>query len=98
MFLGKAIEPWEMLLFSQQQVAEIESSSESLSGIFYRTVDKLIQEDSFRIQTTGTAITGVKFVNSNGFREDLSAELENNAALTFTVKRDSDVNSPFLSR
>ncbi|MDX2368258.1 MAG: exo 1,3/1,4-beta-D-glucan glucohydrolase [Colwellia sp.] len=93
-FLGKAIDPWEMLLFSQQQEAEIESSSESLSGIFYRTVDKLIQEDSFRIQTTGTASTGVKFVNSNGFREDLSAELENNAALTFTVKRDSDVNSP----
>jgi beta-glucosidase len=33
-------------------------------------------------------------VSSNGFREDLSAELENNAALTFTVKRDSEVNSP----
>jgi len=93
-FLGKAIEPWEMLLFSQQHEVEIESSSQSLSGILYRTVDKQIQEDSFRLQTTGTASTGVKFVNTNGFREDLSAELESNAALTFTVKRDSDVNSP----
>jgi beta-glucosidase len=93
-FVGQAIEPWEMLLFSQQQEIEIESSSQSLPGILYRTVDKEIQEDSFRLQTTGVTSSGIKFVNSNGFREDLSAELEKNAALTFTVKRDSDVNFP----
>lgn len=93
-FVGQAIEPWKMRLFSQQQEIEIESSSQSLPGILYRTVDKEIQEDSFRLQTTGVTSSGIKFVSSNGFREDLSAELENNAALTFTVKRDSDVNSP----
>lgn len=93
-FVGQAIEPWKMRLFSQQQEIEIESSSQSLPGILYRTVDKEIQEDSFRLQTTGVTSSGIKFVSSNGFREDLSAELENNAALTFTVKRDSEVNSP----
>lgn len=93
-FVGQAIEPWEIRLFSQQQEIEIESSSQSLPGILYRTVDKEIQEDSFRLQTTGVTSSGIKFVSSNGFREDLSAELENNAALTFTVKRDSEVNSP----
>ena len=93
-FVGQALEPWKIRLFSQQQEREIESSSQSLPGILYRTVDKEIQEDSFRLQTTGVASSGIKFVSSNGFREDLSAELENNAALTFTVKRDSDVNSP----
>jgi beta-glucosidase len=93
-FLGKAIAPWKMLLFSQQQSIEIESSSESLKGIFYRTVDKEIQEDSFRLKTTGAASAGVKFINSNGFREDLTSELEKNSALTFSVKRDSDINTP----
>ncbi|AOW78970.1 beta-glucosidase [Colwellia sp. PAMC 20917] len=93
-FLGKAIAPWKMLLFSQQQNIEIESSSESLKGISYRTVDKEIQEDSFRLKTTGAASAGVKFINSNGFREDLTSELEKNAALTFSVKRDSDINAP----
>ncbi|TWX52611.1 glycoside hydrolase family 3 protein [Colwellia hornerae] len=93
-FLGKAIAPWSMLLFSQQQNIEIESSSESLAGIFYRTVDKDIQEDSFRLKTTGAATAGVKFINTNGFREDLSKELQMNAALTFSVKRDSDINAP----
>jgi beta-glucosidase len=93
-FLGKAIAPWKMLLFSQQQNIEIESSSVSLKGISYRTVDKEIQEDSFRLRTTGAASAGVKFINSNGFREDLTSELEKNAALTFSVKRDSDINAP----
>lgn len=93
-FLGKAIAPWKMLLFSQQQNIEIESSSESLKGISYRTVDKEIQEDSFRLKTTGAASAGVKFINSNGFREDLTSELEKNADLTFSVKRDSDINAP----
>ena len=93
-FLGKAIAPWKMLLFSQQQNIEIESSSESLKGISYRTVDKEIQEDSFRLKTTGAASAGVKFINSNGFREDLTSELEKNADLTFSVKRDSDINTP----
>jgi beta-glucosidase len=93
-FVGQAIDPWEMLLFSQEKVIEIESSTESLAGIIYRTVDKEVQEDSFRLKTTGQVSAGVKFINSNGFREDLSAELEKNAALTFTVKRESDIKSP----
>jgi beta-glucosidase len=93
-FVGKAIEPWEMVLFDQDQVIEIESSSESLSGVAYRTVDKDIQEDSFRLQTTGKINAGIKFIHRNGLRKDLSFEHEKNAALTFTVKRDSDINTP----
>jgi beta-glucosidase len=93
-FLGQAIAPWEMLLVSQEQTAEIDSNSKMLPGISYRTVDKNVQEDSFRLETSGTANAGVKFITDNGFREDLSAELERNAFLTFSVKRDSKVNQP----
>nr|BAU61809.1 beta-glucosidase [Colwellia sp. D5] len=93
-FVGQAIEPWEMQLFSQEQYIEIETSSESLSGIAYRAVDKYIQEDSFRLQTTGKSNAGIKFIHGNGFNKDLSFELEQNASLTFSVKRDSDINTP----
>ncbi len=93
-FLGKAISPWEMLLVSQDHTTEIDSNSKRLAGISYRTVDKNVQEDSFRLETSGTENVGIKFISSNGFREDLSAELERNALLTFTVKRDSAIVQP----
>lgn len=91
-FLGKAVAPWKMMLVSQDQVTEIDSNSKWLPSISYRTVDKKVQEDSFRLETSGSELVGVKFISGNGFREDLSAELERNALLTFTVKRDSEVN------
>ncbi len=93
-FLGKAIAPWKMLLVSQDRTTEIDTNSKRLPGISYRTVDRSVQEDSFRFETTGTANAGVKFINNNGFREDLSAELERNALLTFSVKRESKVEQP----
>ena len=93
-FLGKAVAPWKMLLVSQERTTEIDSNSKRLSGISYRTVDKSVQEDSFRLETSGTKNTGIKFISRNGFREDLSAELERNAFLTFSVKRDSAIVQP----
>jgi beta-glucosidase len=78
-FKGKAVEPWKMLLVSEQQATEINANSKSLPGISYRTVDKLVQEDSFRLESTGNKNVGVKFISGNGFREDLSSELERNA-------------------
>ncbi|MFT6900911.1 MAG: beta-glucosidase [Colwellia sp.] len=93
-FKGKAVEPWKMLLVSEQQATEINANSKSLPGISYRTVDKLVQEDSFRLESTGNKNVGVKFISGNGFREDLSSELERNATLTFTVLRDSNIVQP----
>lgn len=57
-------------------------------------MDKEIQEDSFRLQTTGKSNAGLKFIHGYGFNKDLSFELEQNASLTFSVKRDSDINTP----
>jgi beta-glucosidase len=93
-FKGKAVEPWKMLLVSEQQAIEINANSKSLPGISYRTVDKLVQEDSFRLESAGNKNVGVKFISGNGFREDLSSELERNATLTFSVLRDSNIVQP----
>ncbi|GHE76823.1 glycoside hydrolase family 3 protein [Thalassotalea profundi] len=97
-FAGKVVAPWQMLLVSEQDQAVIDSNSKTLSGITYRTVDKNVQEDAFRIVLDGSVNAGIRFINSNGFREDLSSELENNAAMVLSIKRESDISAPvFIS-
>ena len=83
-----------MFLSSEQQSFELRSNSGKLPGITYRTVDKVVQEDAFRLDTTGTAKTGVVF--SSSFSEDLGFELEQNSALVITVKRDSSITAPVV--
>lgn len=95
-FTGKVVKPWQMVLTSDQQEAVIQSNSQSLPGISYRTVDKEVQEDAFRIKLEGNANASVKFISENGVSEDLSSELGRNSALRLTIKRDSDINSPIL--
>ncbi|SEL44670.1 exo-1,4-beta-glucosidase [Colwellia chukchiensis] len=91
-FNGKTAKPWRMFLTSAQQSVELRSSSASLTGIDYRTVDKVVQEDAFRLKTQGGTEAGVVF--SSSFREDLAFELEQNSVLLMTVKPDSDITSP----
>jgi len=93
-FSGQVAKPWRMFLSSEQQSFELRSNSGKLPGIAYRTVDKVVQEDAFRLDTTGTAKTGVVF--SSSFSEDLGFELEQNSALVITVKRDSSITAPVV--
>ena len=93
-FSGQVAKPWRMFLSSEQQSIELRSNSGKLPGIAYRTVDKVVQEDAFRLDTTGTAKTGVVF--SSSFSEDLGFELEQNSALVITVKRDSSITEPVV--
>lgn len=88
-FSGKVVTPWRMFLTSDNQSSELLSNSGALTGIAYRTIDKKVQEDAFRIKTTGKAKSGVSF-NSN-FSEDLSFEIEQNSSLVMMVKRDNDI-------
>jgi beta-glucosidase len=87
-------EPWQIQLTSNKEDVAITSSSKTLTGIEYRTIDKVIQEDAFKITTDGSHVAGIKLISSNGFREDLSAEIENKSALIFTLKRDYPVKTP----
>jgi beta-glucosidase len=91
-FSGKVTKPWRMFLTSAQQSSELKSNSATLPGVVYRTVDKVVQEDAFRIETDGSSKAGVIF--SSSFREDLSFELEQNSALVMTVKRAGNISKP----
>ncbi len=90
-FNGKVQKPWEMRLTANEQEVTISSSAQALPGIRYRTVDKIIQEDAFKLIIDGSTEASVKFISGNGFREDLSGEQENNAVLILTLKRDKPV-------
>jgi len=91
-FSGKVVKPWRMFLASNQQSSELTSNSVALAGVAYRTVDKVVQEDAFRIETKGNERAGITF--SSSFREDLSFELVQKSALVMTVKRQGTINKP----
>jgi beta-glucosidase len=89
-FAGKVAKPWSMFLTSNMQSSELQSNSATLPGAIYRTVDKVVQEDAFRLETNSSAKAGILF--SSIFREDLSFELEQNSALVMTVKREANIS------
>ena len=93
-FSGKVDKPWRMFLTSNQQSTELTSNSAALTGGTYRTVDKIVQEDAFRLETNGSERAGVIF--SSSFREDLSFELVKNSALVITMKRQGVINKPVV--
>ena len=89
-FAGKVVKPWRMFLTSNTQTSELLSNSGALPGATYRTIDKVVQEDAFRLETNGREKAGISF--SSSFREDLSFELEQKSALVMTLMRDSDIS------
>jgi len=95
-FNGKVTSPWQMRLTANEQEVTISSSAQALPGIEYRTVDKLIQEDAFKLTIDGSTEAGIKFISGNGFREDLSSEQEHNAALILTLKRHQAAIRPVI--
>ena len=89
-FAGKVVKPWRMFLTSNTETSELLSNSGALPGATYRTIDKVVQEDAFRLETNGREKAGISF--SSSFREDLSFELEQKSALVMTLMRDSDIS------
>jgi beta-glucosidase len=77
---------WLLWLFSDNKEIAVSSNTHFLEGIKYRTVDKKIQEDAFKITLDGDVNSGVKIVSKSNFREDLRANLESESALQFSVK------------
>lgn len=94
LFTGIVNKRWSMVLTSAQEEVVIDSSSKSLEGINYRTVDKDVQEDAFRLISEGKASAGLKFVSVNDSEVGLNAELTNASGVSITVKRDSDISQP----
>ena len=90
-FSGAIAKPWQLFLTSAEQAILVKSSSLSLPGIAYRTVDKNVQEDAFRITLDGSENAGVRFTTKSLSSEDLSSLQQAQSALVVSLKRESDV-------
>lgn len=90
-FAGAVAKPWQLFLTSSQQELVVKSSSLSLPGIAYRTVDRNVQEDAFRIALNGDTNAGVRFTTKSLSSEDLLSLQQAQSALMVSVKRESDV-------
>lgn len=95
-FAGTPMKPWQLILWSGKQKKAIESNSALLPGIVYRTVDKEVQEDAFRVQLTGKHKAGIQFSAPSGETADLAMTPIMSSALVFTVKRESDIAAPVI--
>ncbi|WP_372770907.1 exo 1,3/1,4-beta-D-glucan glucohydrolase [Pseudoalteromonas sp.] len=86
---GEVKKPWQAWVFSGDNSEQIMSSTISLDGINYRTIDKVIQEDARKISITGEKPAGLRFASKSHFREDLSILVSDKTQLVFDVKMDS---------
>jgi len=93
-FKGKVVAPWQAILTSENQAAAIVSKSIALPGINFRTVDKQVQEDAFRIELDGSKYAGVQFNHKAKDSDRLSSGLITHSRLLLNIKRDSEVISP----
>lgn len=95
-FKGKAFAPWQMRLFSGANNQAVMSSSIALSGLEYRTVDRHIQEDAFKLVWNGQESAGMQFVSKSWFREDLSQLHASDFALVIELMRDGIADKPVI--
>ncbi|GHF78001.1 glycoside hydrolase family 3 protein [Thalassotalea marina] len=86
LFNGQVPAPWQMQLLLNNQVQTINSSTEQLANLNFRTIDRFVQEDAVKLSANEMKTSGVQLMTGNGFREDLSSYLESDFSLTFAVK------------
>ncbi|WP_448548482.1 glycoside hydrolase family 3 protein [Thalassotalea fusca] len=86
LFTGAVHEPWQLWLFSGDESLQVNANAHTLSGLTYRTVDKVVQEDAFKISFAGTQNSGVRLLSKGAFREDLRGSLAADASLNFDIR------------
>jgi len=85
-YTGSMKKPWLLRLFSGKEDIEVSSNTHQFSTINYRTVDKKIQEDAFKITLEAGVRSGMKMVSESNYSQDLRLDLAAESALTFDVK------------
>ena len=93
-FNGKPHKSLEMFLSAGQRQIAINTNTLEFAGIKYRTIDKVLQEDAFRVRFDGKENSGFKFLSVSGRErefEKLASEFSN---ISLTVKVDGAINEP----
>ncbi|MEQ3638140.1 MAG: exo 1,3/1,4-beta-D-glucan glucohydrolase [Alteromonas sp.] len=88
---GAVQSPWVLWLYSGDESLTVNASTHKVGAITYRTVDKVVQEDARKVTFDGSEFAAMRFASKSFFREDLSAQLLNKAALTLNINPHSAV-------
>ena len=91
---GAVQSPWVLWLYSGDDSLAVNASTHTVGALTYRTVDKEVQEDARKITFDGSEFAAMRFASKSFFREDLSAQLLTEGALSFNVSRHSDITQP----
>lgn len=91
---GAVQSPWVLWLYSGDESLTVSASTHSVGALTYRTVDKVVQEDARKVTFDGSEFAAMRFASKSFFREDLSAQLLTQGALSFNVSRHSDITQP----
>ena len=90
-FTGTMHKPWLMWLISCNEKLQVNANAHKLSGLNYRTIDRLVQEDSISVTFNGIEKSSITIASKSSFREDLRSEIEAKSVLSFDYKI---MNSP----
>lgn len=85
--------PWSLWLYSGTEQLAVNANTHKLSGISYRTVDKRVQEDAFKITLNNSALaskiaksySGVVIKNHHLLSENIDINPETKSVLQFSV-------------
>jgi beta-glucosidase len=91
---GAVQSPWVLWLYLGDDSLTVNASTHTVGALTYRTVDKEVQEDARKITFDGSEFAAMRFASKSFFREDLSAQLLTEGALSFNVSRHSDITQP----
>lgn len=93
-FEGKPHKLLKMFLTSGKKDVAIRANTQASNGIHYRTIDKMVQEDAFRVKFFGQESSGVKFVSIAGREKELATLASNFSSISLTVKTGSAISDP----
>ncbi len=83
---GTVAKPWEVWLSSGTTRQKVSANTHTLASLYYRTIDKVIQEDARRVEFKGDELAAITFASESYFREDLSSRLSPKHQLQLSVK------------
>lgn len=89
-FTGSLQKPWQLWLVSGSAQVPVSASTANFEAVTYRTVDRNVQEDAFKLSIAKSEKpSGVQIASESFFREDMLAQSLNQSVLSVMVKTES---------
>jgi beta-glucosidase len=96
-FTGTLQQPWELWLVSGSELQGISASTADFASVDYRTVDRVVQEDAFRLEIgQSEQYQGLQIASKSYFKKDMSAYNQNASVLSVMLKLESAVPNEVL--